>query len=109
MVFTGGRSVGRGIQLVQNINKLCLKAALFFRFLVNNDRVVPITIVDSSKNRTKLSLDSNEKGQKKIPKGSGDVIVDGQTVLKDFKFRAGAVYTINVCNDSNSMYVSNYT
>ncbi|KOB77657.1 Yin, partial [Operophtera brumata] len=80
---------------------------VYVRFLVNSARAVPVTIVDSSKNRTKLSLDSNDKGQKKISKGSGDIIVDGQTVLKDFKFRAGAVYTINVYNDSNSIFVAN--
>lgn len=72
---------------------------------MNSERSVPITIADSRKNRTMLLLESVDKSQKTISKGSGDIIVDGQTVLKDFTFRAGAAYTINVYNDSN-LFVS---
>ncbi|KAL0852209.1 hypothetical protein ABMA28_000429 [Loxostege sticticalis] len=77
------------------------------RFLSNVNNAAQINILDSQKNRTKLLLSSNDKTEKTIDKGTNDVVVNGQTVLKDFKFRTGAVYTINVYEDSNGGYTAN--
>ncbi|KAL0902567.1 hypothetical protein ABMA27_000405 [Loxostege sticticalis] len=77
------------------------------RFLSNLNNAAQINILDSQKNRTKLLLSSNDKTEKTIEKGTNDVVVNGQTVLKDFKFRTGAVYTINVYEDSNGGYTAN--
>lgn len=89
-------------RVLVNIIEFCFH----FRFLSNLNNAAQINILDSQKNRTKLLLSSNDKTEKTIDKGTNDVVVNGQTVLKDFKFRTGAVYTINVYEDSNGGYVS---
>lgn len=76
------------------------------RFLSNINGVVQINITDTQ-NRTKLSQNSSDMDQKTIQKGKSDVIIDGETVLKDFNFQSGAVYTINVYQDSNGIYIAN--
>lgn len=63
-----------------------------------------ITIQDN-KNRTKLSVLSNDRGQKLIERGEYDVLIDSQTVIKDYSFSSGAVYTINVF-ENNGTFVS---
>lgn len=80
---------------------------MFFllRFLVNSPNTVPIVIRDN-KNRTKLSIQSNNNEQSKIEKGNYDVVIDDDVVLKGFPFKSGAVYTINVYEDSKGLYVS---
>ncbi|XP_048005679.1 peptide transporter family 1 isoform X1 [Leguminivora glycinivorella] len=76
------------------------------RFLSNIRSISEISIVDVKKNKTKLSLKSNYKDKKVIERGSYDVVVGGQTVLTDYSFQTGGVYTINVYEDSNGNYVA---
>lgn len=66
------------------------------RFLVNSDNNVTINVVDSKNNRTRLTLQSDDMNQKSVPKGSFDIIVDGQTVLKDVQYEVGGVYVMNI-------------
>lgn len=68
--------------------------------------LVQINIQDNKKNRTKLTISSTDKNQYKIEKGTYDVLVDGVTVLKDFSFKSGAVYTVNMYEDNGLNYVS---
>ncbi|CAK1588211.1 unnamed protein product [Parnassius mnemosyne] len=77
------------------------------RFLSNTVAPVQIYIQDNIKNRTKLSLSSTNKNQNTIDKGIYDVLVAGQIVLKDFSFKSGAVYTINVYEDNGGRYMAN--
>lgn len=67
-----------------------------------------INIFDTKKNRSNLLLQSSDTEQKTIQKGISDVFINDETVLKDFNFQSGAVYTINVYEDSNGIYVSGY-
>ncbi|KAM3968972.1 peptide transporter family 1 isoform 2-T2 [Aphomia sociella] len=76
------------------------------RFLSNINGVAQINIIDS-KNRTKLIQTSSENDQKSIQKGKCDVVIGGETVLKDFNFQTGAVYTIIINQDSNGSYIAN--
>lgn len=50
---------------------------------------------------------SNNMTQISIQKGTIDVTVDGVVVLKDFNFKSGAVYTVNVYQDTTGNYVAN--
>ncbi|XP_075990601.1 peptide transporter family 1-like isoform X2 [Anticarsia gemmatalis] len=77
------------------------------RFLTNINGVATIKIDDIKKNRTKLSISSTNSTQIKIDKGASDVTIDGQAILSNFNFMSGAVYTINVYQDSNGTYVAN--
>lgn len=76
-----------------------------FRFLANTRSVAQISVVESSRNRTKLILNTTDKEQKFIEKGKCDVIVDGEKVLTNYLFQTGAIYTINVYEDENGIYV----
>ncbi|XP_059045686.1 peptide transporter family 1 [Achroia grisella] len=76
------------------------------RFLSNINEPVEIKIVDT-KNRTILSQNSNDRNQKSIQKGKSNVLMGGDVVLKDFNFQSGAVYTINVHQESNGNYTAN--
>lgn len=78
-----------------------------YRFLTNVNDVVHIRIEDK-KNRDVLSIRSNNSTQMKIPKGVSNVYIDGNVVLKDFHFKSGACYTINVYEDVLGTYVSTY-
>ncbi|XP_026727881.1 peptide transporter family 1-like isoform X2 [Trichoplusia ni] len=76
------------------------------RFLTNVNDVVHIRIEDK-KNRDVLSIRSNNSTQMKIPKGVTNVYIDGNVVLKDFHFKSGACYTINVYEDVLGTYTAN--
>lgn len=80
---------------------------VYVRFLTNNNKVVPITIFDSNKNKTHLSLESSDRSQKFIQKGKFDVTVNSETILRNYNFQTGSVYTINVYEDSNGNYEAN--
>ncbi|CAB3225260.1 unnamed protein product [Arctia plantaginis] len=77
------------------------------RFLSNIDRVTTISIEDVKNNQTKLNITSDNYNQSSIGKGKRDVIVGGQVVLQDYNFRSGAVYTINIHQDSTGTYIAN--
>ncbi|CAH2035220.1 unnamed protein product, partial [Iphiclides podalirius] len=77
------------------------------RFLSNMINLVQITIQDNKKNRTKLNIASTDKGQYSFEKGTYDVLVGEVTVLKDFSFKSGAVYTIILHEDSVLNYLAN--
>ncbi|KAI8430769.1 hypothetical protein MSG28_000931 [Choristoneura fumiferana] len=77
------------------------------RFLVNTRGIAQISVIESSRNRTKLILNTSDREQKFIEKGRCDVIVDGEKVLTNYLFQTGAVYTINVYDDENGIYVAN--
>ncbi|XP_049885461.1 peptide transporter family 1 [Pectinophora gossypiella] len=77
------------------------------RFLSNIPKVANITIEDVKKNRIKLNITSDDFNQKKIERGTYDVIIDNQTVIRDFAFKLGAVYTINVHKDNEQTYHAN--
>ncbi|KAJ0183782.1 hypothetical protein K1T71_000205 [Dendrolimus kikuchii] len=66
------------------------------RFLTNTNQTVPITIYDTKKNRTKLNFMSNNITQNLIQKGVSDIDINGQIIIRNYNFRAGAVYTINI-------------
>lgn len=77
------------------------------RFLSNVQTSVTVAIVESKKNKTKLSLQSDDISQVKITKGNGDVLVNDQKVLEGYAFKSGAVYTINVYEDTDGAYQAN--
>ncbi|CAH1647751.1 unnamed protein product [Spodoptera littoralis] len=77
------------------------------RFLANLNSVVDISIESDKKNRSLLSIQSNDTSQKSIAKGVSNVTVGGFVVLSDFNFKSGAVYTINVYEDSAGVYNAN--
>ncbi|XP_060809536.1 peptide transporter family 1 isoform X2 [Amyelois transitella] len=77
------------------------------RFLTNLRSIVQISVFDTKKNLTKLITTSGDRAQSRIEKGVSNVNVNGVTVLKDFNFQSGAVYTINVYEDSNGNYSAN--
>lgn len=65
-----------------------------------------INVVDPKNNRTRLTLQSDDIMEKSVPKGSFDIIVDGQTVLKNYQFEVGGVYVINIDYSNNDNTVS---
>ncbi|XP_023946831.2 peptide transporter family 1 [Bicyclus anynana] len=77
------------------------------RFLSNVITSTTISLHDSKKNRTKLSMTTDDTSQKSIEKGKYDVIINDIVLIKDFKFMAGAVYTINVLEENNGNYMTN--
>lgn len=79
--------------------------SLFFRFLSNLNAPVTINVQRSSK-KTNIAIDSTDKLQKFIEKGTYNVMIDDVAVLSDFQFKAGAVYTIVIYETSNRTYVS---
>lgn len=81
--------------------------SLRVRFLSNLNGVVQINVLDSKKNRTVLTLLSNDVAQKTMEKGTYDVVVDERTVLSGLTLRTGAVYTINVYQDSTGAIIAN--
>ncbi|XP_046977127.1 peptide transporter family 1-like isoform X1 [Vanessa cardui] len=76
------------------------------RFLSNVNSPVTINVQNNKKNRTSLLINSEDRTQKSIEKGTYDVSVDGVSVLPDFKFKAGAVYTIIVYEARNGSYMA---
>ncbi|VVC86245.1 unnamed protein product [Leptidea sinapis] len=68
------------------------------RFLTNVRNIVQVQIYDAKKNKTRLTLPSNDNTQKSIIKGVFNVMIDDIVVIPEFKFETGAVYTINVAN-----------
>lgn len=48
-------------------------------------------------------------GQKHIEKGKYDIWVGNTLVVNDYHFEAGAVFAINVYEDSNTEYVCIYS
>ncbi|XP_063890138.1 peptide transporter family 1 isoform X2 [Helicoverpa armigera] len=76
------------------------------RFLTNLNSKVNISI-DSRKNQTLLNIFSDDNTQRRIAKGVSSVRIGDEVVLKDFDFKSGAVYTINVCDNSDSSYDAN--
>lgn len=76
-----------------------------FRFLANINGLANIRILDQ-KRRPLLNTYSDNTTQFKILKGYSDVLVDGDIVMKNFRFRAGAAYTINLFRSSDGKYVS---
>ncbi|RVE49239.1 hypothetical protein evm_006131, partial [Chilo suppressalis] len=77
------------------------------RFLSNVNGVAQIKLVEIQKNRTKLTLASNDINQKSIEAGTYDIVVDGQTILASTPLRVGAVYTFNLYQDNNGVYMVN--
>ncbi|CAG9781873.1 unnamed protein product [Diatraea saccharalis] len=77
------------------------------RFLSNVNKIAQIKLVETQKNRTKLTLNSDDITQKSIDAGTYDIVVDGQTILAATTLRVGAVYTINVYQDNNGTYMAN--
>lgn len=75
----------------------------------NINSVVDISIENDQKNKTLLSIQSNDTSQKSIAKGVSNVTVGGFVVLSDFNFKSGAVYTINIYEDRAGVYVSTMT
>lgn len=61
--------------------------------------------IQDKKNRTRLIVQSTDRGQKFIERGDYDVLIDGEIVLKDYSFSTGAVYTIIVL-EKNGTFVS---
>lgn len=53
-----------------------------------------------------LAIKSNNREAWNIERGVYDVLVDNNVVLKDFNFRTGAVYTINVYENNLGEFVS---
>ncbi|XP_047040748.1 peptide transporter family 1 isoform X2 [Helicoverpa zea] len=76
------------------------------RFLTNLNSKVNISI-ESRKNQSLLNIFSDDTTQRRIAKGVSSVRVGDDVVLKDFDFKSGAVYTINVCDNSDSSYDAN--
>lgn len=64
-----------------------------------------IRLAEANKNTIRLTTQSNNITQNKVPKGKYDVWVGDTKVIKDHQFEAGAVYTIIVHEDSNGQYV----
>ncbi|KAJ8737124.1 hypothetical protein PYW07_000395 [Mythimna separata] len=77
------------------------------RFLTNLNSQVEISIYNIKKNSTLLNIRSNDTAQKTIAKGRSDVVVNGNVVLREFDFKSGAVYTINVFEDAAGVYHAN--
>ncbi|XP_050684173.1 peptide transporter family 1-like isoform X2 [Leptidea sinapis] len=77
------------------------------RFLTNVRNIVQVQIYDAKKNKTRLTLPSNDNTQKSIIKGVFNVMIDDKVVIPEFKFETGAVYTINVHEDAVGNYVAN--
>ncbi|CAH0716433.1 unnamed protein product, partial [Brenthis ino] len=76
------------------------------RFLSNLN--APVTInVQRSNNKTNIAIESTDKLQKSIAKGTYNVMIDDVAVLSDFQFKAGAVYTIIIYETSNRTYIAN--
>ncbi|XP_050360576.1 peptide transporter family 1 isoform X2 [Nymphalis io] len=76
------------------------------RFLSNVNTPVTINVQNNKKNRTSLIINSEDRTQKSIEKGTYDVMVDGVVVLPDFQFKAGAVYTIILYQTGNGSYMA---
>ncbi|PZC71468.1 hypothetical protein B5X24_HaOG213364 [Helicoverpa armigera] len=76
------------------------------KFLTNLNSKVNISI-ESRKNQTLLNIFSDDNSQRRIAKGVSSVRIGDEVVLKDFDFKSGAVYTINVCDNSDSSYDAN--
>nr|XP_049695149.1 peptide transporter family 1 [Helicoverpa armigera] len=76
------------------------------RFLTNLNSKVNISI-ESRKNQSLLNIFSDDNTQRRIAKGVSSVRIGDEVVLKDFDFKSGAVYTINVCDNSDSSYDAN--
>ncbi|XP_026332707.1 peptide transporter family 1 isoform X2 [Hyposmocoma kahamanoa] len=77
------------------------------RFLSNLNSVATIRVDDANKNVTRLSIRSNDMEQKQIQKGKYDIWVDKTRVISDYNFEAGAVFAINVYEDSTRAYWAN--
>ncbi|XP_034839700.1 peptide transporter family 1-like isoform X1 [Maniola hyperantus] len=77
------------------------------RFLSNVITSTTITLQDNKKNRTKLLISTDDTSQKTIEKGNCNVFVNEVMVKKDFEFKAGAVYTINVFETNDGTYMAN--
>lgn len=77
------------------------------RFLSNLNSQVDISIYNIKKNKTLLNIQSNDTAQRTIAKGVSDVAVDGNVVMREFDFKSGAVYTINVFEDAAGVYHAN--
>ncbi|XP_039763196.1 peptide transporter family 1 isoform X2 [Pararge aegeria] len=77
------------------------------RFLSNVNTSATITVLDHKKNRTTLSLTTDDTLQRTIAKGQYAVLINGIVVFEDFNFKAGAVYTINVFEANNGNYMAN--
>ncbi|KAI5641370.1 POT family domain-containing protein [Phthorimaea operculella] len=77
------------------------------RFLYNSRNVAVIRLEDVKNNRTKLDLPSSDSSQNKIDPGTYNVVVDDQIVLRNYDFRSGAVYTINVYESNSGEFLAN--
>lgn len=69
---------------------------------------VQIHVQSNTGNTTTLSIAGDDTTQKTISKGTYDVLVNSLVVLPEFKFQAGAVYTIIIHQSENGSYVSNF-
>ncbi|KAL4704727.1 hypothetical protein ACJJTC_006505 [Scirpophaga incertulas] len=96
----------RGISNFTDNNEKAIDS-IHVRFLSNINGATQIFLTDSVKNVTKLILSSNDISQKSIESGTYDVVINGQNVISKYKFQTGAVYTINVYQDSNGDYKVN--
>lgn len=67
-----------------------------------------IKVADANKNITILTIKSNDMKQYQIQKGKYDIWVEEKLVLDDYHFEAGAVFAINVYEDSDRVYVRIY-
>lgn len=61
--------------------------------------------MQKSKNKTNIVVNSDDRSQKSIQKGTYTVSVDDYPVLSNYEFKAGAVYTIMIYESSNKTYV----
>lgn len=73
------------------------------RFLTNVNASVTIHM-EKNKNKTNIIIDSEDRSQKSIEKGTYTVNVDDVPVLSNFEFKAGAVYTVLIYESSNRTY-----
>ncbi|XP_072931088.1 peptide transporter family 1-like isoform X2 [Epargyreus clarus] len=77
------------------------------RFLANINDVVRMQVLNNKKNRTMLDIPSTNSSQVSIVRGTYDIIINGDKVLREYSFKAGAVYTINVYEDTTGSYMAN--
>ncbi|XP_045458412.1 peptide transporter family 1-like [Melitaea cinxia] len=76
------------------------------RFLTNAYTPVKIDVQSNKGNTTTLSIAGDDTTQKTTAKGTYDVLVNSLVVLPEFKFQAGAVYTIIIHQSENGSYMS---
>ncbi|XP_045531115.1 peptide transporter family 1-like isoform X1 [Pieris brassicae] len=70
------------------------------RLLCNLNEVVSIRIYSNKMDRTVLNFLSSDMAQKSLVEGIYDILVNDTIVLKDVALQTGAVYTINVNEDT---------